>query len=279
LLSVAFLSSSVFFVIVVSLSLRPYGLFGEATFFALFSLGILALGFSAVKLGYRVSGLAALLVSLFFALTVATQYFPSAVLSLFMLSFPFAWLRFAEGKGLSGALEALGVRRERLLLNAGVGLGSLFLIYPVIIIETLVLVYVFGIRDIGNVSGIITSAPLWVSVFAVVFAPFAEEIFFRGFLIDKVGELVLFIAPALRSGVSRSILAPLAGVAVSSLIFSLAHYTYGSVAEFAGAFTVGVAFALLYLRTRNVASVIAAHAVFNLFSIVAIYFGNGGVPG
>jgi membrane protease YdiL (CAAX protease family) len=90
----------------------------------------------------------------------------------------------------------------------------------------------------------------WIAVLAtVVVAPIAEETFFRG---------VAFNAWAREYGVRRA-------VVLSALLFALIH---GSLGALVPIFVLGVALAVIYRRTGNLASNIALHATFNGISVL-----------
>ncbi len=69
---------------------------------------------------------------------------------------------------------------------------------------------------------------------------FAEEVFFRGFLAKHAGALV------------------------SSVLFALAHFAYGSVVEVAGAFALGLVLAAAFGQNKNLVPNILAHFFYNL---------------
>ena len=249
-IQVVFLSSSLFFVLAAALAAYPYGTLGVAAFTFAFCAGMVALAWISANLEKKVSiPVAVLLIAFMYAASIS-RFFYSVALALFLLGFPFAWFKSVEKKTFGEALSLLFITKERLLWNAVVGCCmAIFLIYPIVLLEVLAF-RLIGITDITNVGNLILAAPWWVAVFSFTIAPVAEEIFFRGFLV------------------------PRAGIVIPALLFSLAHYTYGSVVEFAGAFTIGLLFGVLLLRTKSIVSVIAAHAMFNLVSISIIYFGS-----
>lgn len=90
----------------------------------------------------------------------------------------------------------------------------------------------------------------WIAVLAtVVVAPIAEEIFFRG---------VAFNAWMREYGLRRAIV-------LSALLFALIH---GSLGALVPIFVLGIALAVIYRRTGNLASNIALHATFNAISVL-----------
>lgn len=94
------------------------------------------------------------------------------------------------------------------------------------------------------------------AVGAVVFAPLAEEIFFRGFL---------FTGLARAFGIA-------AGILLSGVLFGSAHLPanpdlWKSLVPF---MAIGVVFAFVYWRSENLLSTILAHFAFNLTSMIVI---------
>jgi membrane protease YdiL (CAAX protease family) len=97
---------------------------------------------------------------------------------------------------------------------------------------------------------------LAIAAFVVIaMAPVCEEIFFRGFVFP---------------GLARAWTIP-AGIVVSALLFSGAHFIYKSFIPIA---FVGAIFAFTYWRSGNVLSSIGAHLAFNSISIALIAAGT-----
>lgn len=84
-----------------------------------------------------------------------------------------------------------------------------------------------------------------------VAAPFAEEVFFRAFLM---------------TGIARS-LGVGAGVGVSAALFALAHGSFGAMLP---VFVSGLLLSWLYLKTRSVWPPFIAHAAQNLLALAAV---------
>ena len=91
-----------------------------------------------------------------------------------------------------------------------------------------------------------------VTVIAIVaWGPFAEELFFRGFI------LAALIGP----------LGPLRAAAVSSALFAAAHLSVGAAIPI---FVAGLLLAWLYLRTRSIWPPVTAHALQNFVAVSVI---------
>ncbi len=89
------------------------------------------------------------------------------------------------------------------------------------------------------------SAPLLLA-YLIVVRPFAEEVFFRAFLV------------------------PLTGVPISALFFGLAHYGYGSVVQIAGAFVLGLVLAFWFQKRKNLSENWVAHMAYNAFAALSL---------
>jgi membrane protease YdiL (CAAX protease family) len=105
-------------------------------------------------------------------------------------------------------------------------------------------------NDLGKVAegieSIVEISPILLLYFLLV-RVFTEEVFFRGFLVNK------------------------AGILPSTLLFAVAHALYGSYAEVLGAFLLGLVLATAFKKTQNLLPVIAAHILYNLFALILIF--------
>ncbi len=101
-------------------------------------------------------------------------------------------------------------------------------------------------NDQHKVSEKIVALPPLILAFAILGAPFTEELFFRGYLAMRFG-----IIP-------------------SSVLFGLMHFAYGSVVEVAGAFIIGLVLASSMRLTKSVTPAILAHMAYNALSITII---------
>lgn len=134
-----------------------------------------------------------------------------------------------------------GSAKATLIYTVG-GLVALFVaLYILSLIFSMV-----GINDQQNVIDKISGLPVYLLLFAVVLAPFTEEIFFRGLLVPRIG-----IIP-------------------SALLFGVSHLTYGSMMEIAGVIVVGIILGAIFQRSRSITPCILVHLVYNGLSIAAM---------
>jgi hypothetical protein len=195
----------------------------------------------------KVAGVEAALVYLFFSfLTIYINYFPTILISLAMFSFPFFYGFEFERKNFAKIIKESGVSRREFWRSAVKGIATAVLVLLLVFVEALLILH-FRLDEPGKVVSVAKELPLYILIFSFLFSPVAEEIFFRGFLLPRVG------------------------VVTSSLLFALAHFFYGSLIEFVATFTAGLIFAVMR-RRGSLVPCIFAHATFNLINVIIILF-------
>lgn len=128
------------------------------------------------------------------------------------------------------------------LVYSVAGLGAIFILLFILGILSLTL----GFNDQNKISEKIADLPIYILVFAIFFAPLSEELFFRAFLVPRIG--VLF----------------------SAFVFGLVHLAYGSVIEVVGVTLVGIILALVFKTSKSITPCILTHMIYNLLSIIAM---------
>lgn len=102
-----------------------------------------------------------------------------------------------------------------------------------------------------------------IAIATVLFAPAAEELFFRGLVLKSLVRLFTPIGVAGRARTAGVVLAVIA----DGLLFGAAH---GEWVQFAGLAVFGIALAGISYRTGRLGMNMVAHASFNLVAIIAI---------
>jgi CAAX protease family protein len=92
-------------------------------------------------------------------------------------------------------------------------------------------------------------------------AGFAEELFFRGYIFERMGRLL---------GESRSALVGI--VLISSAVFAVAHYRGQGAPGVEQAAVTGVVFGTLFARRRQIWVLMLAHAAFDVTAVALIYW-------
>ncbi|MDM5153988.1 CPBP family glutamic-type intramembrane protease [Bacillus sp. DX1.1] len=134
---------------------------------------------------------------------------------------------------------------------------GMFFAFGISFIQFYILAHLFPDFLIGMLSEdtIDMSSPyalVFSFISACIFAPIMEEVIFRGFFLNRM---------TYKWGIKRAII-------ISSLIFGLGHF------DVIGAFLFGVIMCLLYIKTRNIWTNIAVHALNNFIATV-IQFSSG----
>lgn len=99
----------------------------------------------------------------------------------------------------------------------------------------------------------------FLMIYYLVFRVFTEELFFRGFLIN-FSENFLFRFFKIKN----------TGIFISSILFGLAHFAYGSLIEVFGAFIAGLFLAYSFKQRNNLVPVILGHMAFNAVGLILV---------
>ncbi|RLF42590.1 MAG: hypothetical protein DRN18_02165 [Thermoplasmata archaeon] len=181
----------------------------------------------------------------------------NSLITLFLLiSIPLSWLYLIDGKKTEDVLDYLKIRKENLGLAIVYGIiGFSFVIFVLML---------FGIYI--KTSGEEYDNPLvkeiarTLSIPSIVFIALAqssgEEVFFRGFLMEKL---------SLNGNYHI-------GIFLSSLLFGLAHLSYNQIYQVILPIAIGVIFGYMVAKSKNLLSSIIPHASYNLISLLIAHY-------
>jgi membrane protease YdiL (CAAX protease family) len=197
--------------------------------------------------GTGLTGIAALLV-----ISATAVLFTPAAAVLILL---WAWVSKTPWR-------SLGLYRPRswfVAIGVGVALG---------IVEKLlmkaVIMPLLGAPAVNPHFGYLADKPraaLFFALYAIVGAGFAEELLFRGYLIERIEKLLATVAW------KQSI-----AILISTVIFASLHYQQGA-AGVENAAILGLLAALIYVGFgRNLWPLVVMHAIYDLLSLCLIYF-------
>lgn len=151
------------------------------------------------------------------------------------------------------SLSSIGIHRPT-VRTVGLGVGA-FVIGVVIFPLTTPVVEALGLGTTEGGIGFLGQLSVWMLVAIAVTAGVTEEILFRGYLLERVGEA----AGALW-----------VGAVVSAILFTLLHVPLWGVG---GALQIGVwtiIVTVLYVRTRDLGACILMHVLNDLFAFIVI---------
>ena len=169
-----------------------------------------------------------------------------AVLTFFLIGW---W--FLSGK--PPVKEFLQIRHERpgevVAIGAAVGVGGWMLTLAMAVLVALLLKAVGLIGEPPEppaMIGWMAALPLWKKAVIVLSAMTIEEFFFRSFLQKRVG------------------------LVASTILFALAHFTYGNPLLLIGVTIISLIIGITFHRTKNVVPGIIAHGVFDAIQLFVI---------
>jgi len=168
-------------------------------------------------------------------------------LDLILILFPLIYYYF-KNHSIKKSFEELGIKKidkKELTKNSIQILAGLIAIMFAISIASS-LIQVNDLDKVNETVKTIVEVSPFLMLYYLVVRVFAEEIFFRGFLVTKIG------------------------IFGSSIIFGLAHFMYGSIIEIIGAFIAGLFLAYYFKKTNNLIPVILGHMAFNAVSLILV---------
>lgn len=175
------------------------------------------------------------------------EAFSSATISLLFPSVVFSYL-LIKGQSLKTIIAQLGLTRDRLTIK---NLLYGILLFLAVLALGAVLGLFSSVTNIPlptNVQTVLAGTPLWFLIFTFLIAPINEEIFFRGFLVPRLG------------------------IVISAVIFAILHLSYLSISEFAAAFFFGLLAGYVFKKRRSLYASILAHALVNFLAILSLIY-------
>ena len=173
---------------------------------------------------------------------------------------PLLWYKLVNRITLKEMFARLNLRKEG--LNNAILWGIITVIVAFAITMAIGLVYLFLTKTNPNTLSNIPDLQQLFSITSlyliVAIQPFCEEFFFRGFLLEKITKA---------GGTTIA-------VVITSVLFGLSHLTYTYAYTAIVAVVLGLLFALVVLKTKNLYSAIFAHTVINIISLTLYFFGK-----
>ena len=159
------------------------------------------------------------------------------------------------------------VEKQRFLLWAEKRNSVLFYILSIILILLSIIIVIGLLSKIESYYGLSNSDKLkamlqllWkykaLLLFTTLTAGIMEELLFRGYLMPR---LQLFLKNTWLT------------LIISSLLFGLAHYSYGSWSQMINPFIIGLIFAFHYQKYRNIKVLILCHFLLDFISVLTTH--------
>jgi len=176
---------------------------------------------------------------------LSAEILTTALFSLLLPALSFAYLAY-KGMNFRQALSNMGLI-QKLSRNRIILLG--LLIFTIIFVLELVISLWSSITNISistNSCSVITGMPLWFILFVAFIGPLDEEIFFRGFLVRRIG------------------------IILSALLFAVLHAGYGSTfgIDIIAALIFGLIAGYVFKKTESLYPSLIAHILVNVIAVI-----------
>jgi membrane protease YdiL (CAAX protease family) len=181
----------------------------------------------------------------------------SVITVLIFIGAPLSWYLLVNKCSIKEMLHHLKLRAE--------GMDAAFLWGVVVAAVMIALMIVLGVLlnnmgvsqgDQSNIEDIARNISIASMFLIIVFQSIAEEIFFRGFLLEKI----------------ESIAGGIMAIFITAILFGLAHMSYGKIYPVVMPIIMGVFLGFVVFKTKNLYSAITAHMLFNLTSFILYIF-------
>lgn len=189
---------------------------------------------------------------LFELFTLLLQF--TLVIILFVL-IPFLWYKIVNNYSLDNIKKTLRLKKERLDMSFVYGIITAAIMLAMVTgIGAILALLGFDLENAGNIQDIEQFFSMPATLILITVQPVTEEIFYRGFLLEKIEKM------------SSSF----AAISITGILFGLAHLTTGNIYPALLTGIAGVILATLVIKTKNLTAAIIAHILFNIASF-AIY--------
>lgn len=172
------------------------------------------------------------------------------VVALFIVV-PLLWYRLVNKFSLKQMFSHLKLRTKGIDEAFLWGMLTTIFAFAIIVAIGAIMTYLgFDLTDSSNIPELESYFSLPLMLVLIAFQPIGEEIFFRGFLLEKF----------------NSIVGKEAAIITTALLFGVAHLSFGNVYPAIITAVVGLLLAFLVIKTKNLYSAIFTHILFNLVS-------------
>ncbi len=193
-----------------------------------------------------------------------TLVFFSLILAIVIfIIIPLIWYFLVNKLSFKEILFRIKLRKEGIDMAIFWGIISMIAMFVIMfVIGILLTFYGVNLEGSSNITDFEQIFSLPSIFFIVAFQPISEEIFFRGFLLDKISSL---------AGRETAIV-------VTSLLFGIAHLTYGNIYPAIMTGILGLILAYMVVKTKSLTTAIVAHIFFNVASVTLYIIGQSLMP-
>jgi len=197
-------------------------------------------------------------------LEISLLFFQFLFVFVGLILVPLLWYKLVNQISLKEMFTRLNLRKKG--INNAILWGIITIIIAFGITIAIGTVYLFitktnpsTLSNIPDLQQLFSIPSLYL---IVTIQPFFEEFFFRGFLLEKITKV---------GGTTIA-------VVTTSVLFGISHLTYTYAYTAIVAVFLGLLFALVVLKTKNLYSTIFAHTIINITSLTLYFFGKYWFP-
>jgi membrane protease YdiL (CAAX protease family) len=182
--------------------------------------------------------------------------FGSIIAILIFIGTPYLWYLLVNKYSIKQMFQAMNLRKKGLLMASIGALIAVTVMYIIVLVLGIILTQYGAVEEeVTNIQDLAGNLTIGSMIFIILFQSTSEEIFFRGFLLEKINSF---------AGKPAAIL-------ITALLFGLAHLSYGKLYPAVMTIILGLILGYLVLKTKNLYSAIIAHILFNTASFTLYY--------
>ncbi len=180
------------------------------------------------------------------------------ILAIF-LGAPFFWYLLVNQLSIKQMLSSLKLRIEGIDQAILWGtLAAILIVILEIVISTLLVGSGIIQKDFSNAPMLFAYTSPFVMLFVILVQSPVEEIFFRGFLLQKIDALL-----------GKKI-----AIILAAVLFGLAHFSYDAPLLVLVIILMGIIMGFIFVKTKNLFSSITAHLLVNMTAFVLYLIGK-----
>lgn len=178
---------------------------------------------------------------------------------IFMILSPYIWYSLVNGLSLKQILERINLHTKNIHIAFLWAILTVFAAFSILLILGAIMNLLgVNIEDSSNIQNLEMFFSIPTILFLITLQPIAEEIFFRGFILEKI----------------NSMYGKIPAIIISSILFGMAHLSYGNIYPAMMIIFIGILLAVLVFKTKNLTAAIIAHVLFNLTSFLLYIIGK-----
>lgn len=172
---------------------------------------------------------------------------------------PFTWYYIVNKLKIKSIFERIRLVSNNIDIAFLWGIfAAVIIFFAIFAIELILIRLGHTPQDLSNIPDIQKLFSPVTLFFLVGLQPIGEEIFFRGFLFEKINHFAGGIV----------------AIFITAFLFGIAHMGYGKIFPVLMPMIMGIVLGFIVYKTKNLYSAIIAHVAFNLTSLTLAYIGQ-----